>query len=370
MEPKAWTDGNVQLLSSLPSRIEIVKRLIARLILLAIPVAAVYTAWLLVAPLGITGSGQVLELPAHAGTWEIARELRNAGVIRSAVAFEAWHLLHLHRKLKAGAYLFDSRSSTIVVFNRIARGDVFTYALTIPEGYNRFDIAQALEQAGIMPAADFIRASADPALVRDLDPRARSLEGYLFPDTYRIAPKAEPHQITAIMVKRFREAVRSEAGNLFDGDGRWVGSPTEAHPATIHDWITMASLVEKESALPSERAVIAGLFYNRLTHGMPLQCDPTVIYSEELDRRYTGTLRHADLTYNSPYNTYVHAGLPPGPIANPGRVSLRAAAHPASTPYLYFVSNGHGAHRFARTLEEHDHNVGLYHREAQRTRVP
>jgi UPF0755 protein len=127
----------------------------------------------------------------------------------------------------------------------------------------------------------------------------------------------------------------------------------------------MASLVEKESALPDERAVIAGLFFNRLARGMALQCDPTVIYAEEMDRHYNGALHHADISYSSPYNTYMHAGLPPGPIASPGRQSLLAAAHPQASDYLYFVSNGHGAHRFARTLQEHDRNVAMYRREAQ-----
>jgi UPF0755 protein len=168
-----------------------------------------------------------------------------------------------------------------------------------------------------------------------------------------------------MMVKRFRDEVRFDGQRMFGPGGTWAGGDATEHPASIHEWVTMASLVEKESALPDERAMIAGLFYNRLSRGMPLQCDPTVIYAELLDRRYSGTLHHDDLNYRSAYNTYVRVGLPPGPIANPGRQSLLAAAHPQANDYLYFVSNGHGAHRFARTLEEHDRNVALLRHDTQ-----
>lgn len=277
----------------------------------------------------------------------IARQLADAGVIRGATAFEVWSELHVHTTLKAGPYRFPGHQSLTTVFNMLARGDLDTVTFTVPEGFNRFDIANALGERGLADPGAFLRVTANPALIRDLDPAAVSLEGYLFPATYPITPGTPAANIAAEMVARFRMEARRDLRG---------GMP----PGGIHRWVTIASMVEKETGNPAERPVIAGVFDNRLGRGLALQSDPTVIYAELLGGVYSGALHGGDLAYNSPYNTYRYTGLPPGPIANPGRASLEAAAHPAKTPYMYFVSNGHGSHRFARTLAEQERNIQLY----------
>ncbi|MGH9392677.1 MAG: endolytic transglycosylase MltG, partial [Terriglobales bacterium] len=278
----------------------------------------------------------VVEIPPGAGHVRIARQLAAAGAVRAAFGFEAWALLHRSRRLEAGAYEFRGGESVPTVFSKLARGQFYAIAVVIPEGYNRFDIARALQAQGLASAPAFLAATADPASIRDLDPAAVSLEGYLFPATYSIAPGTPLARILQMMTERFRQEARRQ----------------HVAPEDLHRWLTIASLVEKETAVAAERPLIAGVFANRLADGMPLQCDATVIYAAELEQRYHGGIGRAELKAPSPYNTYTHAGLPPGPIANPGRAALLAAAHPAATDYLYFVSNGAGAHNFARTLAE------------------
>ena|SRR6185312_7755757 len=288
----------------------------------------------------------VVEIPAGSSHARIARTLADAGVVRSALGFEAWAAWHRGSRLKAGTYQFRGRERVGQVFDQLARGQFYAVSVTIPEGYNRFDIANELQRLGLASSAEVLAASADPGSIRDLDPAAVSLEGYLFPATYPIAPGTPVAHILALMTARFRQEAARD---------RLV-------PADLHRIVTLASLVEKETAVPQERPLIAGVFANRLARGMPLQCDPTVIYAALLAGRYTGAIRRDDLLYPSPYNTYARAGLPPGPIANPGRAALVAAAQPASTDYLYFVSNGAGAHNFARTLAEQQRNVARYRR--------
>lgn len=310
----------------------------------------------LVRPYGRYPQPKLLTLPPHSSRWQIARQLAEAGVIRSELAFDLWTAVHSRQTLKAGTYRFAEPANAIEIFRRLTRGDVFFFTLTIPEGFNRFDIARALQHEKIVPAAAFLAATQDPGLIRNLDPTAVSLEGYLFPDTYRITPGATAAQIAALMVARFRQELHQE---------RWPevkphDNSTPPEPVSLHQWVTIASLVEKESAVQTERPVIAGIFYNRLERNLPLQCDPTVIYASLLVHAWQGTIHRVDLQRDSPYNTYTHAGLPPGPIANPGHSALAAAAHPVDTAYLYFVSNGEGAHRFATTLSQQNHNVQLY----------
>lgn len=288
----------------------------------------------------------VVEIPSGASHARIARTLADAGVVRSALGFEAWAAWHAGSRLKAGTYQFRGQEWVAQVFDKLARGEFYAIAVTVPEGYNRFDIARELQRLGLAPSAEVLAATADPASIRDLDPAAVSLEGYLFPATYPIAPGTPVGRILGLMTARFRQEVKQDA----------------VAAADLHQVVTLASLIEKETAVPQERALIAGVFTNRLARGMMLQCDPTVIYAALLAGRYTGAIRRDDLLARSPYNTYTSAGLPPGPIANPGRAALVAAAHPAATPYLYFVSNGAGAHNFARTLAEQQRNVAQYRR--------
>jgi UPF0755 protein len=209
-----------------------------------------------------------------------------------------------------------------------------------------FDIAQAVQEAGLGDAEDFLKlAHSEASLIHQLDPQAQSLEGYLFPDTYQFTRTQPLPEIVAIMVHRFLK--EAKAIGLHDN---------------VHTIVTMASIVEKETAVPEERATVAGVYNNRLQRGIALAADPSVIYAALVSGRYTGAIHQSDLQFDSPYNTYRHAGMPPGPIANPGRASLEAAMHPAHTDFLYFVSDGSGHHRFARTLDEHSRNVAAYRR--------
>ncbi len=335
------------------------------LIGIAAAAAAATLAWLWFAPYRGFRQPQIVNLRAGTGTRAIAQQLRRAGVIRSSTAFLLWDLLHRKQTLKAGAYRFRHAHSLTEVFARLAAGRVFYYSFTVPEGYNRFEIAQALENDGLASRESFLRASADGGLARKLDPQAQSLEGYLYPATYHFAPGESAEEIAAAMVKRFKQEMQRQ---------QWTGIPARAAapggtgaapadpaaPADIHSWVTMASLIVKETQSAGERRLVAGVFYNRLRQGLPLQCDPTVIYAAQLAGEYQGAITRQDLKLDSPYNTYLRAGLPPGPIANPGQAALAAAAQPAKTDYLYFVSNGHGGHRFARTLAGQDRNIRLY----------
>jgi UPF0755 protein len=282
----------------------------------------------------------------------IAAELKNAGVIRSADAFLLLHGVRM-RRLKAGEYLFDRPENAIEVYERLARGDIYFHNVVVPEGFNMFDIAAAVQSAGLGNAQDFLKvAQNDVSLIQDLDPQAKSLEGYLFPDTYRFTRTQSMQDIAGEMVRRFRQKARALE----------LAVPGGAPNPDLHRIVTMASIVEKETAAPEERATVAGVYYNRLQRRIALQADPSVIYAALLAGRYTGEIRRSDLDANSPYNTYKFPGLPPGPICNPGEASLKAAIHPASTNYLYFVSDNNGHHRFAATLDQHEKNVLAYRR--------
>ena len=275
----------------------------------------------------------------------IATELKQAGIIRSRWAFLLLHL-YRHRSLKAGEYAFDHPDTLSNIYGRIARGDTYARVLTVPEGYNIFDIAAEVEKLGIDSQQNFLeQARSQVALVRDLDPFAPSLEGYLYPDTYRFARKNKAPDVVAAMVKRFHQ------------EAQQIGLTSD-----VHRIVTMASIIEKETAVQEERPLVAGVFYNRLAQHMALDTDPTVIYAALLANRYRGTIYASDLKYSSPYNTYRNQGLPPGPIANPGKASLLAAMHPTHTDYLYFVSDNQGHHRFSKSLEEHQRNVAEYRR--------
>ena len=243
--------------------------------------------------------------------------------------------------LQAGEYRFGHAQSPLEVFDRIRRGDTFYEDFTVPEGSNRFDIANLLKQSDTVPPDRFLTESADPQSIHDLDPQAPSLEGYLFPSTYRVTHKTTARQLCNLMTSEFRKQWKAAA----------KGSPI----VDVHRVITLASLVERESAVPAERPLVAAVFANRLKNDMPLQCDPTVAYAALLQNRYRGVIYKSDLASSNPYNTYTHAGLPPGPIANPGLTSIRAALQPADTNYLYFVRkvNGKGSHQFSATLAEH-----------------
>jgi UPF0755 protein len=316
-----------------------------RLIFLLFLAAAAWAAYVLFAPTG-PNKETFVEIPPGTTTMQIASQLREQGLIRNKYAFEAERLAR-GGTLKAGEYRFDHPAPMSEVYDRLELGDVYTIPVTIPEGSNLFDIAERIEAANLCTKEMFLEAAgADVSLVADLDSAATSLEGYLFPDTYRFERHATPTQILAAMVKRFRQ----EADELgIKGD--------------YHHVVTVASLVERETPIDAERPLVAGVFENRLAKNMPLETDPSVIYAALLEGRYRGAIYASDLQADSPYNTYRYSGLPPGPICNPGAASLKAAMHPARTEYLYFVAataNPSGKSRFSTTLEEHTRNVEQY----------
>lgn len=321
-------------------------------------------AWLafgLVVPVSPGGQKFVMLRPGYS-TRRIARELKAAGVIRSREAFVLWHMFHRRPSLKAGEYLFEREANIIGVHQRLARGDVYVHTVVVPEGFNMFDIAKALEAAGLGPAQDFLKeATTDTALISDLAPHATSLEGYLFPNTYQFTRTQSMHDMAAEMVKQFRQ-VAAQLGLTPATMNQNSASHSDPNISDLQKIVALASIIEKETAVPEERPEVASVYMNRLATRIPLQADPCVIYAELLQGTYTGALHHNDIQFDSEYNTYRHPGLPPGPIANPGKSSLSAALHPAQTKFYYFVSDGNGHHRFATTLEEHNKNVAALRR--------
>jgi len=322
------------------------------LLLLALLATGGWLAWALRSPMTPEGQKFVLLRPGYT-TRRIANELQSAGIIRNARAFVFWQYLHRKHSLKAGEYLFDRTANAIEVHKRLVRGDIYVHTVVIPEGFTMFDIAQAIQDTGLGSSPDFLKlATSDTSLIADLDPQAKTLEGYLFPNTYEFTRTQTLEEMAAAMVKQFRQVSR-EIG---------LPSAAEAGAGDLHRIVTMASIIEKETGTPEERPLVASTYYNRLTKNVALQADPSVIYAEQLQGTYSGALHHADMQFKSAYNTYTHVGLPPGPIGNPGRTSLEAAMHPAVTDYFYFVADGNGHHRFAHTLEEHNRNVAAYRR--------
>jgi len=299
-------------------------------------------------PVQPAGQKTVLLHPGW-GTRRIAAELKSAGVIRSKGAFLVWQYLHRGRSMKAGEYSFVSPANVPEVIERIARGDFLVRTVTIPEGYTMFDIADAVEEAGIGSSADFLKeAHAETSLIEDYAPNAKSLEGYLFPDTYQFNRTQSMKDVVETMVRRFRK--EALALNL----------SADAPENDVQKVVTMASIIEKETGASGERGLVASVYYNRLNKKIALDADPSVIYAHLLNGTYSGALHHSDMSINSPYNTYRYTGLPPGPIGNPGRLALEAAMHPSTSDFYYFVSDGKGHHRFAKSLTEHNKNVAAF----------
>lgn len=325
-------------------------KILLRVVAAALLVAAVAGAWVFTRlHRRYEGFSQpvFLEFERGTSTSTIARELADKGVIESSWLFLAARAVRRGANLQAGEYKFDKPASPLEVFGRIARGDIYYMELLVPEGFNMFDIAEAVGKLGTMRPEAFLAAARDPSLIRDLDPDAPSLEGYLFPNTYRVYRHTTARQLCRMMTDEFR--------------ARWMALHTRA---SVHDTMTLASMVEREARRPEERPLVSSVFRNRLKLGMKLDCDPTTVYAALLDHRYRGTIYRSDLANTSPWNTYQHAGLPPGPIANPGLSSIAAALSPADTHYLYFVAkaDGSGGHNFSESLLEHEAAVARYQR--------
>ncbi len=326
-------------------------RVLGWLVVLALVGVAVL-GFVVLAPYG-PRSETFVEVAPGTSTEGIGAEMERAGVIRSRYGLDLLRVVKGGR-LKAGEYRFDHPASLVEVYARLRRGDVYTVTVSVPEGYNIFDVAAAVEMAGLGTREAFLAAErGHTELLAGVLPagavRPASLEGFLFPDTYKFSRHATPEAMLGAMVRRFRVA----AGQL------------GLRPAETMRVVTLASIVEKEVRVPEERPLVAGVFGNRLRRGMPLQTDPTVIYAALVENRYRGTIYASDLQSPSAYNTYRHAGLPPGPIANPGVDALRAAMHPAETDYLYFVSDAAGHSRFSAELGEHERQVEAYRQAAK-----
>ena len=311
------------------------------LVLLLVAAAAGFLIYVPYGPITET----FVDIAPGTGTQSIGAQLQTAGIIRSQYAFDALKMTKGGR-LKAGEYRFDHAAPVTEVYARIAKGDVYTRTLVIPEGFNIFDIAGAVEAAGLGSRETFLSAErSNTQLIAQFSPEAASLEGFLFPDTYKFSRHATAVDILSVMVHR------------------WTAMTGALHLNQSHDitrTVIMASLIEKEVRVDSERPMVAGVFENRLAKGMPLQTDPSVIYAALLDGRWTGTIHASDLQADSPYNTYRHAGLPPGPVCNPGVAALRAAMAPTPTDNLYFVSDAAGHSKFASDLQQHETNVRAY----------
>jgi UPF0755 protein len=299
---------------------------------------------------GYAAAEQFVEVPPGASPNTIGRRLADAGVVRDLATFRyVLARTGQARRLQAGEYRFDRPLRAREVIDMLARGAVYLRPITFREGLTIRQMAGLFEQAGFGPAAEFTKAASNASLVADLDPDARDLEGYLFPNTYSLPRRTTAADLVERMVGAFRATLTPE-----------LTARATARGLSVRELVTLASIVEKETGKAEERPLVAAVYANRLRIGMGLQCDPTVIYALERAGRYTGNLKREDLRFDSPYNTYRYAGLPPGPIAAPGRASLEAAVAPTDVPYIYFVSRNDGSHAFASTLDEHNRNVFEY----------
>jgi len=321
----------------------------------AVLVAAVFlvaaaTGWIvraLTAPAGASSGpesrGVYFEVEKGRSARAVLDRLEREGLVRGALPLRlACRIFYPGERFKAGEYLFSTPLAAKAALFRLFGGRIHLEPVTVPEGLTSGEIAALLRPDDPEGRAAFGRASLDAGLIADLDPRARDLEGYLFPDTYNLPRRAPEADVVAAMVARFHavfdDARRRRAGEL---------------GLSVRDAVTLASLIEEETALADERPLVSAVFHNRLKIGMKLDCDPTIAYALKREGLYTGRLLFKDLKFPSPYNTYLRAGLPPGPISNPGLASLDAALHPAPEGYFYFVARGDGSHRFSRTLGEH-----------------
>jgi UPF0755 protein len=301
---------------------------------------------------GSPAEGLIIEIPRGLGAREVIGLLKQKNVIRNPYVAVAYVFLRGTRhRLKAGEYSFDHPQTIPEVVNKLVSGQVYLHKFTVPEGLTVEAIAQKWQEQGFGSAEEFRKAAvAAVDLVHRFDEKAISVEGYLFPETYSFPAHTNARQAIEAMLARFQQVIAKLKETV----------PQEKWPLNVHDTVILASLVETEAAQSEERSVIASVYLNRLKRHILLQCDPTVIYALAQADRYQGRLTLADLQFKSPYNTYVNAGLPPGPIASPGYPSLAAAIQPADTNYLYFVRTIESRHTFSETLAAHNRAVAAY----------
>lgn len=327
-------------------------------------VSFIYIKKSVTTPLSRIANPKIINIPKGSDLKTVSSILKRDGIIKNTMSF---NLLAKYKSaegnLKAGEYQLSPDMPPLHILNLILEGKVYQYPVTIPEGYNIFEIASLLNKKGLAEMEKFVLLAFNRDFIESLgietnNPESEfriSLEGYVFPDTYYIHKGMDESAIIKKMVDTFRKRVLNEITDEYQKTG-----------LTIHQLITLASLIEKETGNESEKPIISAVFHNRFKKRMRLQCDPTVIYAlllkglKEKKMTYDGNIRKEDLSIDSPYNTYRYAGLPPGPIANPGKSSIRAAIHPSVSKYIYFVSKNDGSHHFSSTIEEHNRAVRLY----------
>ncbi len=296
-------------------------------------------------------SDTLFEIKKGESFGSVLKRLREENIVSQPLIFR-WQAVVIgnKNKLKFGIYQIKRHEAYSSVLKKFYTGKSYSINITIPEGYNIFEIATLLENKGLVKKEVFFSELKNPEILSLLGlPKNSSIEGYLFPDSYSIPLNYNAHQIIKIFVNRFKEIVNEELLNVIKKRG-----------LNLKEVLTMASIIEKETRLEFEKPIISGVFYNRIRKGYKLQADPTLIYALMLDNKYDGNIRKRDFEYDSKYNTYKYFGLPPGPICNPGKASILAAIFPADVDYLYFVAKPDGSHHFSTTLEEHNKAVRVY----------
>lgn len=300
-------------------------------------------------PFGASHPVQIVDIPSGIAFSHVSRLLHQKGLLGSEWFFQVLgRVQQVDRKIIPGEYELHAGMRPTVLLAKLVNGEVYQHSVTIPEGYNVVQIADILDKKGLADKREILRLNRDPAFFRSVSIKADTLEGYLFPDTYRFARYTPPEFIVRTFVSRFHEMVTPE-----------LQAQAKSMGMTLQEVLTLASVIEKETGLATERALVSGVFHNRLRRNIPLQSDPTVIYALEY---FDGNIRKADLSVNSPYNTYKVRGLPPGPIANPGLAAIQAALYPTPSDFVYFVSRNDGSHKFSATLAEHNKAVDKYQR--------
>jgi len=291
-------------------------------------------------------------IPTGANAAKVAALLKEQGILHMQLPFRLWLRYNgLDRSLKAGEYRFSGGATPAQVAERLTRGDIYFRSITIPEGLTAMETVELLARGGFGESEKLEAALLRTDWIQDLNPSAQNLEGYLFPETYRFGRSNEEESVIRAMVDQFRERMNKIKKESPSPDG-W----------TVPRIVTLASLIEKEVKDPSEQAIVASVLVNRLRLNMPLGCDATIIYAMKLAGTWDGNIRRSDLRMESPYNSYIHRDLPPGPICNPGESAIRAALNPEKTDFLYYVSKNDGTHQFSKDLRSHNEAVNHYQR--------
>lgn len=300
-------------------------------------------------PFGASHPVQIVDIPPGIAFSHVSHLLHQKGLLGPEWFFQVLgRVQQVDRKIIPGEYELHAGMRPTVLLAKLVKGEVYQHSVTIPEGYNIVQIADILDQKGLADKEEILRLCRDRTFIASMNVKASMLEGYLFPDTYRFARYTPPESIVRTFVSRFHEMVTPE-----------IYAQAKSMGMTLQEVLTLASVIEKETGLAKERALVSGVFHNRLRRNIPLQSDPTVIYALEY---FDGNIRKADLSVNSPYNTYKVRGLPPGPIANPGLAAIQAALYPTPSDFVYFVSRNDGSHKFSATLAEHNKAVDKYQR--------